>query len=89
MNFVSICIIYFDQFTTNSYKHTSVLQRLFWFLAVASICVENWGDGRERAEGPKPEARRAEAGVGFLNNIVQLIFFVRVQALYSEEHVWQ
>ena len=31
-------------------------------LAVASICVEDWGDGGARPEGPKPEARRAEAG---------------------------
>jgi len=30
------------------------------------ICVENWRDGGARPEGPKPEARRAEAGVGFL-----------------------
>ena len=36
-------------------------------LAVASICVENWwGDGGARPEGPKPEARRAEAGGGIL-----------------------
>ena len=33
---------------------------------MASICVENWGDGGARPEGPKPEARRAEVGVVFL-----------------------
>ena len=34
--------------------------------AVASICVENWGDGGARPKGPKPEARRAEVGGGVL-----------------------
>ena len=33
---------------------------------MASICVENRGDGGARPEGPKPEARRAEAGGGVL-----------------------
>jgi len=35
---------------------------------VASICVENWGDGGAgaRLEGPQPEVRRAEAGSGVL-----------------------